>query len=736
VREFVELEHALERERAGRVAAWPFSGSSPAGGRNVVLHGDASTAGFTSGDAVEVSGSALFGTVVQVDDDGLVLDVGGARQVNQVDSGVVRLRVDDNQRNIRLRSIERVVRERHAFRWIGPLLTGSDVAPLANSDWKPADTTRLTPGQQRAIAGASAAQDVFLIQGPPGTGKTTVIAELLRFLTYERGARVLLSSRGHRAIDNVLERLDQSDIHVLRLGQSSKVTGAGQHWLLSDVLSRADAEIAPRQPVTQASIDAWQRALQDVEGTLARLVDLHTAIATGEARIADRLVEIDTWLGTSATSPQRGGAMAWLRRVVHRDSASRLAPDPEALRNRSDLVALRAHVADLRLELQQLRATVPELPVAPTGLRPPVVDIDDAGAVRSSLSAVHQAQAQLETALPALQAWWMLVDQPDGVARCIVSNADVVAATAIAVESGRDGARVADLDFDVAIVDEASQAHLMDLVVPLSRAKSVILVGDHRQLPPYLDEELRRRWRAAGTDAPWLETSLFEFVWDRLPASHRARLDVQFRMPAMIADALGAAFYEGELTSTPSKQHMSPVCDLFGAAVVFVDTSDDPRRGETALPQGFLNRCEAELIGALGAALASEQSIGVIAPYAAQVGAIRRTLALARGLSPRDAWLVDNVATVDSFQGQEREVVIVSMTRSNAEGAVGFVSDLNRLNVTLSRAQKQLVIVGDTRTLCAGGGGLATFMRGLLEHLRRSGEVIGSDVLRERLAGA
>jgi superfamily I DNA and/or RNA helicase len=316
----------------------------------------------------------------------------------------------------------------------------------------------------------------------------------------------------------------------------------------------------------------------------------------------------------------------------------------------------------------------------------------------------------------------------------------VIAATAIGVDSGRDGARVADLDFDVAIIDEASQAHIMDLVVPLSRARAAILVGDHRQLPPYLDEGLRQRCLAEGISFEWLETSVFELLWDRIPKTHRARLDVQFRMPAAIADFLGSAFYEGELASAPSKleQHTPPVSDLFAAAVVFVDTSDDPRRAETPLTQGFLNRCEADLCAELGVALPADRSLGVIAPYAAQVGAIRQSLARAGGLSARDPWLVDNVATVDSFQGQERDVVIVSLTRSNPAGEVGFVSDLNRLNVTLSRAREQLVIVGDLSTLSAGDGGrrreeFATFIRDLVEHLRLHGDVISSGVLRARL---
>ncbi len=754
----------------------------------MVLRGDGSGAGsgagsgegFAVGDGVEVvgpggSGTAAFGSVVTVDTDGVVVELTGARQTPLPQSGLLRLRVDDNQRTIRLRAIERVVRERHTLRWVGPVLTGAEPAPLASVGsrgqlWEPERDPPLTEGQGRALVGATAAADVFLVQGPPGTGKTTVIAELLRYLAYERGARILLSSRGHRAIDNALDRLEGLELQVLRLGQSSKVTGAGQARLLTEVVRQAETDIPAHQPPVQACVDALQHALAEISTALARLEYLHAAIAAGDAMVADRLADIDAWLADAhqdlraRMADERAAASssplgAWFtqtfaaadREARYRKSADQLGQRQRALLDRADFVQLRTHVADLRAELQRLTTNFPQLAPVPAGIAAPTISLVDADAVRASLADVRRAQAQLELAIPALQAWWMLVDQPQGLARCVVTNTDIVAATAIGVDSGRDGARVADLDFDVAVIDEASQAHLMDLVVPLSRSRTVILVGDHRQLPPYLDADLRQRCAASGIDPEWLETSVFEYLWERVPTSHRARLDMQFRMPATIADFLGTAFYDGELASAPSKRHMPPVCGLFAAAVVFVDTSDDPRRTETALAQGFVNRCEAELTGLLGAALPAQLSLGVIAPYAAQVGAIRQMLARARGLSPRDPWLIDNVATVDSFQGQERDVVVVSLTRSNAEGAVGFLADLNRLNVTLSRARAQLVIVGDYSTLSAAtgsrtgsstgssGGGqrreaFARFMRGLVEHLRTDGEVMPSAVLRARLA--
>jgi hypothetical protein len=147
-------------------------------------------------------------------------------------------------------------------------------------------------------------------------------------------------------------------------------------------------------------------------------------------------------------------------------------------------------------------------------------------------------------------------------------------------------------------------------------------------------------------------------------------------------------------------------------------------------------------VAALAARLPAQyrrgDGLGVIAPYTAQVSAARQAVADAVGLERGDPWLFDNIATVDSFQGQERDVIIISLTRSNPEGSVGFLSDLRRLNVTLSRARKQLIIIGDLSTLCASGGGherqaFAHFMSELAGHVRQHGEILEMGDLRRRL---
>ena len=285
-----------------------------------------------------------------------------------------------------------------------------------------------------------------------------MIAELLRYLAHERGARVLLSSRGHRAIDNALDRLDGIQLQVLRLGQSSKVTGAGQDRLLSEVVRQAEAEIPPRQAPMQHMLADYRQALAEVVPALARLDSLYSAIAAGDAAITERLANIDAWhdeaqqlLASRRTADDvmsfanwRGVPRAWVNRVfgrAAREARERRAVDRLAVRyrevlERADFAHLRAHVAGLRDDLAQHLAHVPSLPQTPEGLPAATVSGIDSESVRASLSEVRQARAQIELALPALQPWWALLDEPDALARCIVSNTDVIAATAIGVDSG------------------------------------------------------------------------------------------------------------------------------------------------------------------------------------------------------------------------------------------------------------------------------------------------------------
>jgi hypothetical protein len=263
----------------------------------------------------------------------------------------------------------------------------------------------------------------------------------------------------------------------------------------------------------------------------------------------------------------------------------------------------------------------------------------------------------------------------------VLDRAQVVLATLTSV----DAPPLARRRFPVAVVDEATQAVEPALYLALLRADRAVLAGDHLQLPPTV--------LSAAAQAGGLGVSLFE----RLVALHgeaaRVTLAEQHRMNARIMAFPSEALYAGALRAHPAVADRA----VDGAPLEVVDTAG--RGFEEETPEGSdskQNPGEADLVAsevrrvlALGL---PPGEVAVISPYDAQVQRLRQLLAaeVENGLE---------VDTVDGFQGREKEAVIVSLVRSNDGGEVGFLADVRRMNVALTRARSKLVVVGDGATV-------------------------------------
>lgn len=272
----------------------------------------------------------------------------------------------------------------------------------------------------------------------------------------------------------------------------------------------------------------------------------------------------------------------------------------------------------------------------------------------------------------------------------LLDTADVLCATT----TGLDSEIVGNRRFDLAVIDEACQSVEPGCWIPLLRCDRVVLAGDHCQLPPTV---VSREAQLEG-----LGVSLFERLMTRYGQSISRRLTVQYRMHRDIMAFSSAEFYEDQLQAHESvAEHL--LSDLPGVGtellrpspVEFVDTAG-ASYDEELEPDGEsrLNRREAALVAdtvrrLLEAGLAPGD-IAVIAPYAAQVRLLREQLPVP-GLE---------IDSVDGFQGREKEAVIISLVRSNPQGEIGFLSDMRRMNVAMTRARRKLILVGDSATLC------------------------------------
>jgi ATP-dependent RNA/DNA helicase IGHMBP2 len=260
----------------------------------------------------------------------------------------------------------------------------------------------------------------------------------------------------------------------------------------------------------------------------------------------------------------------------------------------------------------------------------------------------------------------------------VLEGAQVVLATLTGLASNA----LRERRFDLAVVDEATQAVEPAAYLALLKADRAVLAGDHLQLPPTVLSEAAQRGGLA--------VSLFERVAQARPEA-MVSLSEQHRMNERIMRYPSEALYGGKLRAHPSVARHS----IDEAPLEVIDTAG--RGFDEATPAGSESKAnpgEAELVAAEAQRLLARgvppREMAVIAPYDAQVQLLRQLLAAHPDLE---------VDTVDGFQGREKEAVIVSLTRSNEAGELGFLADIRRMNVALTRARKKLVVVGDGATV-------------------------------------
>jgi superfamily I DNA and/or RNA helicase len=270
----------------------------------------------------------------------------------------------------------------------------------------------------------------------------------------------------------------------------------------------------------------------------------------------------------------------------------------------------------------------------------------------------------------------------------LINKAQVITATLV----GADHYTIRDVKFDTVVIDEAGQALEPACWIPILKAQKVILAGDHCQLPPTI--------KSAEAAREGLSTTLLE----KCAALHPEAvvlLDEQYRMNEAIMGFSSGIFYQNKL-----KAHVSVAKQLLFAddmPISFIDTAgcsfEEQQEGTSlANPEeaAFLFKHLTKLVTGLSKS-ENFPTIAVISPYKEQIRLLKEQLANTPDLLAYNSYI--SVNTIDSFQGQERDVVYISMTRSNNEGEIGFLSDIRRMNVALTRARKKLVVIGDSSTL-------------------------------------
>ena len=600
---------------------------------------------------------------------------------------------------------------------VSPNLADIIVAPGEATNLPPPDLEYyqdfLSDDKKEAVSKAVASNELFLIQGPPGTGKTAVIAEIvLQILWRNPDARILLTSQSNIAVDHALTQIASAAGETLptmiRLGRSEKISD--ENWtiqgrsndlrrdvqakcleVLNELLhverkARADANIA------NAAVDSDGETQAGVAGWVDEAKEL-----AAELRGYERQYEM----------LQRGRGVGSMRAFVEDE----LADTQARLKDHFD-----ALTGLLSLSVEYTGANADEvLQEIIRAAAPPAADEADLAGPAAELRRVQEMRK-------IIGEWMQVAGQTPDMQRLIVEQSSVVAATCL--YSG--GNRMPDATFDWAIIDEAGRATVPEALVPIVKAERVILVGDERQLPPMVDDAIARD-EAAGSPCDYpLDTSLFQTLVEQAEQDslwHLAGLRRQYRMHPAIGNMISQVFYDGQLEQGRDADDF-PAYGWLHRPVCWLSTVGLNDRAESRRGRSFANLAESSQIYQWLRDFESEcrqralhPTVAVISGYQAQVRELARRIDPGNGTRWQNLQI--EVATVDSFQGRECDVVLYSTVRSNPQGNIGFLRDYRRVNVALSRARHLLAIVGDDYTMRNAATGIDEnpFAK-VLEHIR------------------
>jgi len=625
---------------------------------------------------------------------------------------------------------------------------------------------RFNDRQREAIRIAVNTPDVAVIQGPPGTGKTQVIKAIIeRINELEDGtARILVSSTQHDAVDNAVRGVTYGGVPVNR------------------VLNRGGAvmEDAPLygwidEMVT--SCDDWlrdHRGAESAQDVFRRIASLRSATTSEIKRELDLLYqslqangfsgellaktnETAVSLIGSSEADSEGDGDPRLAELLHEqrtdadsfliDGARNLKPLEMYLRYECEGIDF--EIPDYWRQLKKAGANTPQLDdllaafekdikflmQECAGTLSPTVDdkisdkIEDLlEAVEEEITARGESRTREEILFDCIWQFKHELSNVQNVKNLISSYSQANAATCQQAASKFISPAMKGFDdsYDYVIIDEAARSNPLDLLIPMSMGKKIILVGDHKQLPHMVERDIVdaviRKTKDEGASAV-LEESLFMRLFNKIkeadelaksdPANplrieRTCTLNQQFRMHSQICELINVFYDEERLVTACSDDDRKHNLGLYrNRPLVWIDV---PMSEENPMETRGVSKsrpCEVSVVkNELSKILMANArfEVGVITFYSKQAELMRR---MVDDDFPGDVHRV-SVGTVDAFQGKEFDVVLLSTVRSNREvemnRRVGFLDSENRLCVAFSRAKRLLIAVGDSRTVANDGG--------------------------------
>lgn len=564
-------------------------------------------------------------------------------------------------------------------------LTENDFSRYDRED-QHGNSISLNAQQRDAFAKLANNGPLSLLQGPPGTGKTEFIAAFVHYLVEKQQTkRILLVSQSHEAVNTAAERIRShcarldTKLEVVRFSNREGAVSSG----LKDIYSNAIT--AEKRELFNAECKYRVEALSDALGLDS---DFISSVVLAELKLFSKIDHLETLLYRVNDLKDEEDIKQLKKIAVELDSSIR-----------EDLSAQFGIFMDETTRISDAKDKVISKLCSDYRVRP-----DEASRVK----ALAKISRDMQNALSGER-----VNYDEFFAR----SRQLVTGTCVGIGQGHIG--IHENIYDWVIIDEAARSIASELAIAMQSAKRVLLVGDHLQLPPlYSDAHKQALARKLGisskhTDLDEVLRSDFARAFNsKYGEQVSAALLTQYRMAIPIGNLVSETFYEGKLRngdrSIPDIYSSAP--KALQSVVTWLDTANLGAKANHSQGNGssIYNRCEADEIIALLKEISEngdfleqltelvskdEAAIGIICMYAEQKRILRQKF-------NQEVWSsgfkdIVKIDTVDSYQGKENRIIIVSLTRSDKRQSPGFLRTPNRINVAMSRAMDRLLIVGN-----------------------------------------
>lgn len=612
-----------------------------------------------------------------------------------------------------------------------------------------------TEKQKSAIDAAINTPDIAIIQGPPGTGKTTVIRAIVKRIDEIENSRakILITSTQHDAVDNAVEEINYGGVPVnrvsVRKGKDDdnllihdwidKMILSCEKWL--DETEGSDRGIVRELfekllKVEEAEdFQTQYQVLNECDELIQKLNLSPETISKFTMVMAELGATVKTNLTTEEENPlpsliksQRFTAEAYLddgiiqlkqleQYLKYESNLDFEIPSywKKLRRITSDSPDLVNYLEQLKKDCERLEDLCPEMSSVNDELLQK--DISDL-IIAIRMGVVSKGEDRKTIVTNLIWEFKQELTNSNNVDAIIRAYSKINAATCQQSANPHLSASMAGFDeeYDYVIVDEAARSNPLDLLIPMSMGKKIILVGDHKQLPHMVERDVveavsKKTGNKKVEDV--LEESLFMRLNDsvssedkKLGISRAAMLTEQYRMHPDICNLVNI-FYDGNLETLCRREDKEHGLGLYGGkALAWIDMPLSDEFPAEERHQSVSRTCEVDRIQKeLSAVLAKNTNykIGIITFYSAQAKLLND---MVQRNFPGDVDRI-RVGTVDAFQGKEFDVVFLSVVRSNREEEmrrrVGFLDNENRLCVAFSRAKRLLVAVGDASTVAYDG---------------------------------